>query len=59
MTEYTRPAIGDEVKAVARYFAEAGVEYALVDAYAIAAHGFSRMLVEQTSVAIRFFTRCA
>lgn len=42
MTEYTRPATWDDVKAVARYFAEAGVEYALVGAYAIAAHGFSR-----------------
>lgn len=40
--EYTRPATWDDVKAVARYFAEAGVEYALVGAYAIAAHGFSR-----------------
>jgi hypothetical protein len=42
LTEYTRPATWDDVKAVARYFAEAGVEYALVGAYAIAAHGFSR-----------------
>lgn len=42
MTEYTRPATWDDVKAVAHYFAEAGVEYALVDAYALAAHGFSR-----------------
>jgi hypothetical protein len=42
LTEYTRPATWDDVTAVARYFAEAGVEYALVGAYAIAAHGFSR-----------------
>jgi len=42
LTEYTRPATWDDVKAVARYFAEAGVEYALVGAYALAAHGFSR-----------------
>ena len=30
------------MKIVARHFADAGVEYALVGAYAIAAHGFSR-----------------
>jgi hypothetical protein len=42
VTEYTRPATWDDVKAVARYFAEAGVEYALVGAYAIAVHGFNR-----------------
>lgn len=42
MTEYTRPATWEDVKAVARYFADAGVEYALVGAYALAAHGFSR-----------------
>jgi len=30
------------VKALARYLDEAGAEYALVDGYAIAAHGFSR-----------------
>ena len=42
MTEYTRPATWDDLKIVARHFADAGVEYALVGAYAIAAHGFSR-----------------
>lgn len=42
MTEYTRPATWDDVKALARYLDEAGAEYALVGAYAIAAHGFSR-----------------
>jgi hypothetical protein len=40
--EYTRPATWDDLKAVARYFAEAGVEYALVGGYALAAHGFNR-----------------
>jgi hypothetical protein len=42
VTEYTRPATWDDVKALARYLDEAGAEYALVGAYAIAAHGFSR-----------------
>lgn len=42
MTEYTRPATWDDVKTLARYLDEAGAEYALVGAYAIAAHGFSR-----------------
>ena len=42
MTEYTRPATWDDVKTLARYLDEAGVDYALVGAYAIAAHGFSR-----------------
>ncbi|HJR70568.1 MAG TPA: nucleotidyl transferase AbiEii/AbiGii toxin family protein [Gammaproteobacteria bacterium] len=42
MTEYTRPATWEDVKALARYLDEAGAEYALVGAYAIAAHGFSR-----------------
>jgi hypothetical protein len=40
--EYTRPATWDDVRTVARYFAEAGVRYALVGGYAIAAHGFNR-----------------
>lgn len=40
--QYTRPATWDDVKTIARYFAEAGVEYALVGGYAIAAHGFNR-----------------
>jgi hypothetical protein len=40
--EFTRPATWDDVKALARYLAEAGVEYALVGGYAIAAHGFNR-----------------
>lgn len=40
--EYTRPATWEDVKALARYLDEAGVEYALVGGYAIAAHGFNR-----------------
>jgi hypothetical protein len=40
--EYTRPATWEDVKALARYLNEAGVEYALVGGYAIAAHGFNR-----------------
>ena len=39
MTEYTRPATWDDLKTVARYMDEAGVEYALVGGYALAAHG--------------------
>ncbi len=42
MTEYTRPATWDDVKSLARYLDEQGVEYALVGGYALAAHGFSR-----------------
>lgn len=40
--EYTRPATWEDVKLIARHFAEAGVDYALVGGYAIAAHGFNR-----------------
>lgn len=42
VTEYTRPATWDDVKKLARLLNEAGVEYALVGGYAIAAHGFNR-----------------
>lgn len=42
MTEYTRPATWDDVKAVARYLEEAGVDYALVGGYALGVHGFNR-----------------
>ena len=42
MTEYTRPATWDDVKQLARLLNDAGVEYALVGGYAIAAHGFNR-----------------
>jgi hypothetical protein len=40
VTEYTRPATWDDVKELARLLNDAGVEYALVGGYAIAAHGF-------------------
>lgn len=40
--DYTRPATWEDVKLIARHFAQAGVEYALVGGYAIAAHGFNR-----------------
>jgi hypothetical protein len=42
LTEYTRPATWEDVKTVARYLDEAGVEYALVGGYALGAHGFNR-----------------
>ena len=41
--EFTRPATWDDVKCVARYFEEAGVEYAIIGGYALWAHGLSRM----------------
>jgi len=40
--EYTRPATWEDLKTLARLLNEAGVEYALVGGYAIAAHGFNR-----------------
>lgn len=40
--EYTRPATLDDVKKLATLLNNAGVEYALVGGYAIAAHGFNR-----------------
>lgn len=40
--QYTRPATWDDVATIVRYLEEAGVEYALVGGYAIAAHGFNR-----------------
>jgi hypothetical protein len=40
--EYTRPATWEDVKHIARHFEAAGVEYALVGGYALAAHGFNR-----------------
>ena len=40
--EYTRPATWADVKTIVRYLDEAGVAYALVGAYALAAHGFNR-----------------
>jgi hypothetical protein len=42
LTEYTRPATWEDVKTVARYLDEAGVEYALVGGYALGVHGFNR-----------------
>ena len=40
--DFTRPAIWEDVKLLARYFDEAGVEYALIGGYALAAHGIAR-----------------
>ncbi len=42
MTQYTRPATWEDLKSIVRYLHEAGVQYALVGGYALAAHGFSR-----------------
>ncbi|WP_437302143.1 nucleotidyl transferase AbiEii/AbiGii toxin family protein [Sorangium sp. So ce388] len=42
MAEYTRPATWEDVKLLARYLDEAGVRWALIGGYAIAAHGFVR-----------------
>jgi hypothetical protein len=42
MTEYTRPATWEDVKRVVVLLNEAGVEYALVGGYALAAHGYVR-----------------
>ena len=43
VAEYTRPATWEDVKRVARYLDEAGVEYALIGGYALAAHGLVRL----------------
>lgn len=40
--EFTRPATWEDLKSLARYLDEAGVEYALIGGYALAAHGFNR-----------------
>lgn len=42
MTEFTRPATWDDVKRLALLLEAAGVRYALVGGYALAAHGYSR-----------------
>ena len=42
MTEFTRPATWEDVKLLARLLGDAGVRYALVGGYALAAHGYSR-----------------
>lgn len=39
---YTRPATWDDVLMVAELLSQAGVEFALIGGYAIAAHGYSR-----------------
>jgi hypothetical protein len=43
MSEYTRPATWQDVLHVARILEAAGVRWALIGGYAIAAHGFVRM----------------
>lgn len=48
MAEYTRPATWEDVKQVARYLEEAGVDYALIGGYALAAHGLVRINDEIT-----------
>jgi len=40
--EFTRPATWEDLKSLARYLEEAGVDYALIGGYALAAHGFNR-----------------
>lgn len=42
MAEFTRPATWDDLKHVAQLLNEAGVRYALIGGYAIAAHGYNR-----------------
>ncbi len=42
MPGFTRPATWEDVKLLARYFEEAGVQYAVIGGYALAAHGLSR-----------------
>ena len=42
MAEYTRPATWDDVQRVALLLDEAGVRYALIGGYALAAHGLVR-----------------
>ncbi len=42
MAEFTRPATWEDVRRLARYLEEAGVEYALIGGYALAAHGLVR-----------------
>lgn len=43
MPEFTRPATWEDVKLVARYFNEAGVEYAVIGGYGLAAQGIVRL----------------
>lgn len=42
MPEYTRPATWEDVKRLARYFEEAGADYAIIGGYALAVHGLAR-----------------
>jgi predicted nucleotidyltransferase len=42
VAEFTRPATWEDVKRLARYLDEAGVEYALIGGYALAAQGLVR-----------------
>jgi hypothetical protein len=42
MAEFTRPATWEDLKLLVGYLDEAGVEYALIGGYAIAAHGYNR-----------------
>ncbi|MBV6423196.1 MAG: hypothetical protein NAOJABEB_00986 [Steroidobacteraceae bacterium] len=42
MAEYTRPATWADLRELAQYLNEAGVDYALAGGYAIAVHGFNR-----------------
>lgn len=42
MAEFMRPATWEDVKQLATYLADAGVKYALIGSYAIAAHGYQR-----------------
>ena len=42
MADFTRPATWDDLRAVAALLNAAGVRYALIGGYAIAAHGYNR-----------------
>lgn len=42
MPEYTRPATWQDIKQLALYFDEAGVDYAIIGGYALAVHGLTR-----------------
>jgi hypothetical protein len=42
MADFTRPATWDDLKRVAQLLNDAGVRYALIGGYAIAAHGYNR-----------------
>jgi hypothetical protein len=42
VAEFTRPATWEDVKRLAQYFEQEGVEYALIGGYGLAAHGLAR-----------------